>query len=98
MLYLSIKADTKINRFGARRIFGICNYSRNAVINRNFFTLHKGKQLLDFVIAFLLEMWENTAAYREYSEKKYSAEKQNELSGGMNALIAEFAVCRADVL
>ncbi len=42
------------------------------------------------------EKWGNTAAYKEYSKKVYSAEKQNELNEDMNALIAEFARCRAD--
>ena len=37
------------------------------------------------------EKWGDTAAYKEYSAKAYSAEKQNELNDGMNALIAEFA-------
>ncbi len=42
------------------------------------------------------EKWGDTAAYKEYSAKAYSAEKQNELNDGMNALIAEFAGCMAD--
>ena len=42
------------------------------------------------------EKWGNTAAYKEYSAKAYSAEKQSELNDGMNALIAEFAGCIAD--
>ena len=42
------------------------------------------------------EKWGNTAAYKEYSEKTYSAEKQNELTDGINALMAEFAKCMAD--
>ncbi len=39
------------------------------------------------------EKWGDTAAYKEYSAKAYSAEKQNELNDGMDALIAEFAGC-----
>ena len=42
------------------------------------------------------EKWGNTAAYKEYSAKAYSEEKQSELNDGMNALIAEFAGCMAD--
>ena len=37
------------------------------------------------------ERWGNTAAYKEFSEKTYFAEKQDELNEGMNALMAEFA-------
>ena len=42
------------------------------------------------------EKWGNTAAYKEYSAKAYSAEKQSELNDGMNDLIAKFAECIAD--
>ena len=42
------------------------------------------------------EKWGNTAAYKEYSAKAYSEEKQSELNDGMNALIADFAGCMAD--
>ena len=42
------------------------------------------------------EKWGNTAAYKEYSAKAYSAEKQSELNDGMNALIAKFAGCMTD--
>lgn len=42
------------------------------------------------------EKWGDTAAYKEYSAKAYSTEKQNELNDGMNALIAEFAGCMID--
>lgn len=42
------------------------------------------------------EKWGDTAAYKEYSAKTYSAEKQGEIIDGMNALMAEFAVCKSD--
>jgi DNA-binding transcriptional MerR regulator len=41
------------------------------------------------------EKWGDTAAYKEYSAKAYSTEKQNEIIDGMNALMAEFAECKA---
>jgi DNA-binding transcriptional MerR regulator len=41
------------------------------------------------------EKWGDTVAYKEYSAKAYSTEKQNEIIDGMNALMAEFAECKA---
>ncbi len=41
------------------------------------------------------EKWGDTAAYKEYSAKAYSTEKKNEIIDGMNALMAEFAECKA---
>ena len=42
------------------------------------------------------EKWGDTAAYKEYSSKVYSAEKQNEIIDGMNAIMAELADCKSD--
>ena len=44
------------------------------------------------------EKWGNTSAYKESAEKTkgYSKEKMDEVNDGMNALMAEFAKCKAD--
>ena len=41
------------------------------------------------------EKWGETGAYKEYSEKTkgYSKDKWNELAGGMDEILARFAVC-----
>ena len=39
------------------------------------------------------EKWGQTQAYKEYEEKQYSEQKQNDLAAGMDRMMAEFALC-----
>ena len=39
------------------------------------------------------EKWGHTQAYKEYEEKCYSEQKQNDLAQGMDSIMAEFARC-----
>ena len=39
------------------------------------------------------EKWGQTEAFKEYEEKQYSAQKQNDLAVGIDQIMAEFASC-----
>lgn len=40
--------------------------------------------------------WGDTAAYKEYSAKKYTAEQQDSALSGLESIMAEFAECKAN--
>ena len=40
------------------------------------------------------EKWGETAAYKEFAEKNYTKEQQNEAFSGMEKLMSEFAECK----
>jgi DNA-binding transcriptional MerR regulator len=65
-------------------------------ISMNVFDNGEFEKQRDSYAKEVKEKWGDTAEYREYSEKKHSAEKQSELIYGMDALMDEFASCMAD--